>query len=329
MSHSSRQSLTHKGIIGVIGLLFFGSGAVLAGNYAIQDYNTVFTVNEVRISKSDVARRSLQLQPFFRDAKIAAKDQETYVHNELVERELLLQAAEKAGLSITEADIDTEWQQLLSAQYNGDQEAFERDLKRSSYTSRLFRQELADRLLVRQMRKRIQQPVKVSEADLQNYYAAHQSDYQAPERISAQHILIHIDENTPNGEVLAQQKAQRVLKELQQGKTFSELAKTYSDDSTNHEEGGQLPLFTRGEMVPAFESAVWPMKPGEVSKQPVKTEFGYHIIRRGSTLPAGPKPFEEARSAFEARLQADAEEKAIQDWLAQQKQEAKIQPPLD
>ncbi len=329
MSHSSRQSLTHKGIIGVIGLLFFGSGAVLAGNYAIQDYNTVLSVNESRITKSDVARRSLQLQPYFREAKIAAKDQQKYVSNELVERELLLQAAEKEGLSISEADIDSEWQQLLGSQYNGDQEAFNRDLKRSSYTSSLFRQELAERLLVRQMRKRIQQSVKVSEADLENYYTSHQKDYLAPERISAQHILIHIDESKPNGETLAKQKAQQVLTALQQGKNFSELAREYSDDTTNHEEGGQLPLFTRGEMVSAFESAVWPMKPGEVSQQPVKTEFGYHIIRRGSTLPAGPKPFEEARSAFEARLQAEAEEKAVQDWLAQQKQQAKIQPPLD
>lgn len=326
MSHNSRYSLTHKGVIGVIGLLFFGSGAVLAGNYAIQDYNTVITVNTARITKSDIARRTLQLQPYFNNVKLAGKEQTEYVHKELVERALLLQAAQQEGFFVSDTEIDTEWSQLLAAQYNGDQAAFERDLKRSSYTPRLFRQELSERLLVRQMRKKIQQGVKVDEDTLKKHYTEHSQDYLAPERISAQHILIHVNEATDEPKAL--NKAQQVLQELQNGQNFSELAKKYSDDTTNNEEGGQLPLFSQGEMVTPFESAVWPMKPGDVSKAPVRTEFGYHIIKRGKTLPAGPRPFEEARSAFEARLQTEAEEKAVQDWLDQKKEQAKIIPPL-
>ena len=328
MSPNSRTSLTHKGIIGVLGLLFFGSGAVLAGNYAVRDYNTAIRVNESRISKSDVARRTLQLQPFFKSTQLSPEDQKKYVNNELVERELLVQAAKAAGLSTTEAEVDTEWKQLISAQYNGDTEAFERDLKRSSYTPRLFREELAERILSRQMRTKIQQNISPGEDELKAYYEVHKQDYMAPERVSAQHILFHIDEEQSNGEAKALQKARQVLALIQAGQNFATLAKAHSDDTTNNEKGGQLPLFSKGEMVEAFEKAVWPMKPGEVSSAPVKTDFGYHLILRGKTYAAGPKPFEEARPIFEERLKLEAQEKAVQSWLKSQKQAASIEPPL-
>lgn len=325
MSHNSRVPLTQKGIIAVIGLLFFGSGAVLAGNYAIQDYNTVLQVNQNRITKSDVARRSLQLQPFFKSANMDPEAQKEYVEDELIERHLFVEAAHKNGIQVTDAEIDQEWQTLLKEQYGGKTDLFERDLKRSSYTPQLFREELAERILVRRMRAQIQQPVVVSEAALKAHYNKHKDEYTAPERVSAQHILIHINEERPNGEAEARQKAQRIITELNQGKSFAELAKQ-SDDTTNNEKAGQLPLFTRGEMVPAFENAVWSMQPGETSASPVKTEFGYHIIRRGPTVAAGPRPFEEAKNSFAARLQAEAEDQAVKAWLKKQRAAATISP---
>lgn len=325
MSHKSRVSLTQKGIIAVIGLLFLGSGTVLAGNYAIQDYNTVLEINQDRISKSDVARRSLQLQPFFKSTKMEPEAQKEYVKNELIERRLWVQSAHKQGLKATEAEIDTEWQTLLKEQYGGKQDLFERDLKRSSYTPRLFRRELAERILVRRLQEQIKQTIIVSNEALRAHYEKNKNDYMAPERISAQHILIHIDQEKANGEAQALQKAQQILAELKQGKKFAELAKA-SDDTTNNEQGGQLPLFTRGEMVPEFEKAAWSMPPGTTSSNPVKTEFGYHIIRRGPTLKAGPKPFEEAKDNFSARLQSEAEDQALKDWLKNQKAVATLSP---
>jgi parvulin-like peptidyl-prolyl isomerase len=325
MSHNSRVPLTQKGIIAVIGLLFIGSGAVFAGNYAIQDYNTVLTVNQERVTKSDVARRNLQLQPFFKSSKMEADAQKEYIENELIERRLFVEAAHKEGVKATDAEIDAEWQTLLKEQYGGKEDLFERDLKRSSYTPRLFRHELAERILVRHMREQIQKTVVVSNEALRTHYAKHKNEYLAPERVSAQHILVHIDEEKPNGDAEALKKAQHMITELGQGKAFAELAKQ-SDDTTNNEQAGQLPLFTRGEMVPAFEKAVWAMKPGETSSSPVKTEFGYHIIRRGPTVAAGPKPFEEAKNIFEARLQAEAEDQALKAWLKKQRAAATILP---
>lgn len=325
MSHNSRIPLTQKGIVAVIGLLFFGSGAVLAGNYAVQDYNTVLQVNQDRITKSDVARRNLQLQPFFKNTKMEPSAQKEYIENELIERRLFVQAAHEKGIKATEAEIDAEWQTLLKEQYGGKEDFFERDLKRSSYTTRLFRQELSERILVRHIREQIQKNAVASEEILKAHYDKHKNEYMAPERISAQHILIHIDEEKANGEAQALQKAQNILEQLQQGKSFTELARK-SDDTTNNEQGGQLPLFSRGEMVPLFEKAVWSMQPGTTSSSPVKTEFGYHIIRRGPTIAAGPKPFEEAKNIFSARLQSEAEELALQEWLKKQKEAATLIP---
>ncbi len=318
MSH--KNTLTQKGIVAMTALLFFGSGLTLAGQYALEDYNTVIRVNNTRITRSDVARRTLEYQPYFQQIKTPKEQQADYVHDALIERELLVQAAQKENMTVSAEDVEAEWQKVFNQQYSGDQEAFERDLARSNYTPSLYRRELKSRLLANKMRERIQQDVKVTEPELKAHYEENKANYAAPERVSAQHILIHTDE----GEDKARQKATRILAQIQQGKPFEALAKAESDDGTSSEEGGQLPLFSRGDMSADFEKAVWPMKPGDISQAPVKTEFGFHIIKRGKTLAAGPKPFAEARPVFEPRLQAEAETKALEKWLEKAKKAANI-----
>ncbi|MEC0166750.1 peptidylprolyl isomerase PrsA, partial [Bacillus cereus] len=85
--------------------------------------------------------------------------------------------------------------------------------------------------------------------------------------IKASHILVK-DEET----------AKKVEDELAQGKSFEELAKQYSEDTGSKEKGGDLGFFGPGKMVKEFEEAAQKLKKGEVS-EPVKTQFGYHIIK--------------------------------------------------
>lgn len=95
-------------------------------------------------------------------------------------------------------------------------------------------------------------------------------------QIKASHILIKVDDNTSEEEAL--KKAKKVIKELNSGKKFKTLAKKYSDDKSNANNGGDLGYFNLTDMVEEFSNAVKELNKDEYTKEPVKTEYGYHII---------------------------------------------------
>ena len=105
--------------------------------------------------------------------------------------------------------------------------------------------------------------------------------------IKASHILISTntkadasDEEKQEAEKKALEKAKKVIKELKSGKKFKDLAKKYSDDKATSSNGGDLGYFQLGDMVVDFSNAVKELKKGEYTKEPVKTQYGYHIILR-------------------------------------------------
>ena len=106
---------------------------------------------------------------------------------------------------------------------------------------------------------------EVTEVQMQAYYKEHQDEFTADE-VTAQHILVE-DEALAN----------EILVKLKNGADFAEMAAQYSIDDSNKDNGGSLGTFGRGEMVTEFENAAFALEAGELS-DPVKTEFGYHII---------------------------------------------------
>ncbi len=139
-----------------------------------------------------------------------------------------------------------------------------------------------ENLLAQAMFEALQETIKVDDAAVKAYYAAHLNDY---ESLRARHILIRVKgapmpgpEGKPElTEEQALAKAQDVRKKLAAGGKFEDLAKTESDDSGSGAQGGDLGEFKRGMMVPPFEEAAFKQKVGEVG-EPVKSPFGYHVI---------------------------------------------------
>lgn len=110
--------------------------------------------------------------------------------------------------------------------------------------------------------------VSATEEEAKTFYEEHKSTYQAEESIRASHILIAEEDEKIGKEI---------IEKIKNGEAFEDLAKEYSNCPSS-EQGGDLGEFTRGKMVPEFESAAFDMKVGEVSDL-VKTQFGYHIIK--------------------------------------------------
>jgi peptidyl-prolyl cis-trans isomerase C len=170
-----------------------------------------------------------------------------------------------------------------------------------------------DNLLAGMTYTQIGKETKVSEADARQYYEEHKQDWDG---VTARHILVRVQgsrvplrpgqKELTDAEALA--KAQELRKRIVAGEDFATLAKAESDDAGSGANGGDLGTFHHGQMVAAFDAAASSLKPGEIS-EPVKTEFGYHIIK---VEKRETKTFEEARPEIERRMAPEQTQKAME-----------------
>lgn len=107
----------------------------------------------------------------------------------------------------------------------------------------------------------------IGDADLQAAYDAEYADYVGDEEVNARHILVKEED-----------EAKAIIKQLEEGADFAELAKEKSTGPSGPN-GGSLGFFTKGQMVPAFEAAAFALAAGDFTKEPVQTQFGWHVIK--------------------------------------------------
>jgi len=154
-----------------------------------------------------------------------------------------------------------------------------------------------------------------SQQEIQQYFAAHQSDYQIPEQSRSRHILIKVAAGADaKTDAAAKAKAEDLLKQIQGGANFAELAKQNSDDPGSKDKGGELGFAKRKTMVPEFDNAIFTQKIGDTKI--VKSQYGYHIIQVEERQTARPQPLSEVEPIIQATLahekQAAAEESYAQ-----------------
>lgn len=144
--------------------------------------------------------------------------------------------------------------------------------------------------------------VTVTPEDVRNYYKDRADDFTTPEERHARHILISVASDASSEQVdAAKKKAEDLLGRIRKGESFADLAKQFSEDPGSAKEGGDLGFFGRGVMDKAFEQATFALKPGEVS-EPVRSTFGFHIIKLKAVRGGERKPFEAVREQLEKDL---------------------------
>jgi peptidyl-prolyl cis-trans isomerase D len=148
----------------------------------------------------------------------------------------------------------------------------------------------------------------VSEDSLRQYYEENKSRYTQPGRRHARHILFAAGGDDKGAEAKAKQATARAVA----GEDFAKLARELSEDPGSKESGGDLGNAERGDFVGPFGDAVWSMKPGEI-RGPVKTDFGWHVIKLESVSPETTKPFEDVRAEIESEVRHSQVEKAFGD----------------
>lgn len=197
----------------------------------------------------------------------------------MIDRELLASVANKAATSVPKEEIDKIKEQML--QRFGDEENMKAKLAEAGLTMEgLMKQIEADLSIKYYIRDEISNKLEVSDSELQKAYDENPEKFGTPTAVSARHILIKVDPNaSPEETEAAKNKAQQVYEKTKADKAdFSAIAREMSDDKGSATTGGNLGVFTKGKMVKEFEDTAFSMNEGDISK-PVKTQFGYHIIK--------------------------------------------------
>jgi peptidyl-prolyl cis-trans isomerase D len=140
-----------------------------------------------------------------------------------------------------------------------------------------------------------------TQQEIKAYFDAHQSEYATPEQARSRHILIKVDAGADTkADAAAKAKAEGILKQIQGGANFADLAKANSDDPGSRNSGGELPFAQRGAMVPEFDKAIFTQKIGDT--EIVKSQFGYHIVQVEERKPAHAQDLNEVLPTIQATL---------------------------
>ncbi|MGD6846467.1 peptidylprolyl isomerase [Rossellomorea aquimaris] len=285
-----KRSITLWSVIG--GIVVVGTMLVMFG---FSKDEVVAKVGDKSISKEDLYTT---LVDQYGDAAL-----DTLIAEKLVELE-----SDKKDLSVKDSEIEEELESIKES-YGGE-EAFNEALASSGASLDSVKKNVESFLLTEKLLK---DRVSISDDQIKEYFEANKDSFAQDEQIQASHILVE-DEKT----------AKEVKDKLDDGGDFAELAKEYSTDTSNAESGGELGFFAKGEMVTEFDDKAFAMKKGEIS-EPVKTEFGYHIIKVTDKKEAKEAVLDDHIEEIKDILFDQALQTEYGTWLEEQKEEYQIE----
>lgn len=151
----------------------------------------------------------------------------------------------------------------------------------------------------------------VAESDVEKYYTEHTKEFETPRQVRAAHLLVSVPQTGGSeAEDKARAKVADVIRRVKGGEDFGKLAAEVSEDPGSKTKGGELGWVKKGEMVPQFEEALFGLKQGEITAEPVRTPFGYHAIKVFEMKAESRKPLRDVAPQIRERLAGEAADKA-------------------
>lgn len=245
----------------------------------------------------------------------------------LVSTRLVLQEADRRGISATVADVDAYIEQVRSRQ-KWSKEQLDTYLKAQGLSVGAFREQIREQLVRRKVVQRVVGArVRLSEGDLKDFYKEKLTQQNASVEVEAAHILLQVPAGAEvSSEAAIRQQANEILARAKAGEDFAALAKQYSE-GPRAQEGGKLGVIRRGTIDPVLEEAIFGLKEGQVGG-PIRTKFGYHVVRAVSHTKIAPPTFEESEVNLRRELQDKKLADEMQKWVKDLKQKAFIEVRL-
>jgi len=256
----------------------------------------------------------------------------------MVTLEMVKAQATVLKISVSDKDVQDQIDLIVKDNFGGDQTKFNAALKAQNLTLEQLQSSYRESLLLQKAYDEVTKGLtdaNITQAELQAYYDANKSTYFTAETRNARHILIApVKPSTTSTTAgasttttaapteadwaAALATAQKVRADLVGGADWTAEAKQYSDDTGSKDKGGDLGVITKGEMVPEFETAVFSLKLNEIS-QPVKTQYGYHVIQVTAITPAKQSTLDEVKTDISTVLLNKKKGEAWLAWVAKMK----------
>ena len=231
----------------------------------------------------------------------------------MIDKELLLQEAHTKGIMISPEDLEVSLNDI-SHGYPSGKFSVESYLTDPDYED--WRGFFLQGLLVKRLiQQEIEPHIKVTEEEMRSFFLSHKQDFDRDREFRARQIVVE-----------SEMEAREILKRLQKGHDFAELAKERSL-SPDRENGGDLGFFGLGQMPPEFDEVLLQLKKGQTSDV-VQSDYGYHIFQLMDIREPKEASWEDAKPKIEQILLAQKRDRAFHDWLSQLRSGAQIKVNL-
>ena len=294
-----KEKLKNNKLLVVVVIICVIALAVIIGKSLKNEDDVLATIGNEKITKDDLYE--------VLEKQYGSTALDTLINNKIVELE-----AEKEKITVSDKEVKEELNNFI-ADYGGE-DKFNAALESSNVSLSDFKKDVEN---FKKIEKLLEPSIKITDDEMKTYFEQNKENFNQAAQVEASHILVE-DEATAN----------EVEKKLVAGEDFAELAKTYSKDTSNAENGGQLGYFGAGEMLEPFEKAAFAMKVGEISK-PVKTDYGYHIIKVTGKKEAKTAVYEDHKDEIKKALFDEKVNSEYPTWLAEKKEKYKIKNNLE
>ncbi len=291
----------------------------------------VAVVNGVVITRAHYDKElRVHLERVSRQGRQISDDQLVELKNEvldgLIEREVLYQQSQKAGIKVDAQKVDDQMADIKK-RFPNDAE-FQKALTGISLTEGEVRTQIKRGLSIRGLiDKEVAEKIVITEEETKAYYTGNPQFFKQPEQVKASHILVRVEPNADDAaKTAARSKITEVQKKLSAGSDFAELAKEFSEGPSGPR-GGDLGYFGRGQMVKRFEDAAFSLQVNQVSDL-VETRFGYHLIKVYDKKPEKTLAYAEVKDKISERLKREKIQKGAQGYVETLKKDAKIEKSL-
>jgi len=300
-----------------------------SSSLAIKD--PVAVVNGEKISKAELDKNlgDALAASGQANAQLTA-DQKLQGYHQILDGMIMEKLVNKqaANIAVDETEIDAQLAKIKSQFPSED--VFAAEMKKAGLTIDQFRANLAKSIRQSKwMQAQVAGKDTVTDDDAKKFYDANTKEFANPDLVRASHILFATPPNaTPDQVKAAEKNAKAAIVRANSGEDFGKLASELSQEPGAAQRGGDLGYFPKEKMVPEFANAAFAQKVGSVSATPVKTQFGYHVIKVTDKKPAGTATFDQAKAQILQFLQAQKRRQIFQGVMQELRQAAKIENNL-
>ncbi|MFP4117356.1 MAG: peptidylprolyl isomerase [Candidatus Woesearchaeota archaeon] len=244
--------------------------------------------------------------------------------DQLISQEVLIQEAEKQDITVSEEDIDEELDYAMD-QAGWSSEEFEEVLAAQGMTKDDLRDLYRVSIVIDELiQQKVLDGIDITRDDVAEFFEQNKEEFTpSDDEVRASHVLISTEQRE---EEEAREIAEEVVEKARDGEDFAQLVSEYSDDPSAEQNEGDLGFFTESEMVPEFSEAVFSLnETGEIS-EPIKTDFGFHVIKLTDMRKEGDEPeLDDVYDQVEENLLNQRNSEAVEEYIMGLREESDIE----